>query len=281
MMALFLSEWERLWKRKLTWLCFLAIPVILLATAKYYAGLNAQVAPSSPEYTYASNFAVMALIEQLLVVFNLVSLVLLTLSFTEEYRSGQLRLVLLRAYSFGELFRAKALAYLAVMGLYFACYLILAAAVGPVFFETGEAVSLFYRDAPMASAGGMVLYTLGYYGLAALSVLTTGSVFLAIAVLSRSTTASIGAGLGYLLLSLGYPTVFDLLRRTGVLQADGVWQFLSLTQIQYQGIAMLLGETAAFSSGQLALVLLPIAGAYLLAGGLTAWLAFTKPDRWI
>ncbi|WJH34876.1 ABC transporter permease [Paenibacillus sp. CC-CFT747] len=134
MMRLLSSEWERLWKRKTAWLFLIGIPVILAGTAKYYLGHNTGLTPSSPEYATAENFPVMAMIEQLIVVFNVWALVLLTLSFTEEYRSGQLRMVMLRAYSRTQLFAAKWLAFALMTALFFLVYLLAAAVVGRFVF---------------------------------------------------------------------------------------------------------------------------------------------------
>ena len=41
MKKLFSSEWERMWSKKITWICFICIPFILLGTIKYYLGNKA------------------------------------------------------------------------------------------------------------------------------------------------------------------------------------------------------------------------------------------------
>ncbi|NEW04790.1 hypothetical protein GK047_02000 [Paenibacillus sp. SYP-B3998] len=280
MKSLFQSEFERLWKQKLTWLFFAAIPCILFATAKYYLSNNLRVPLQSPEYVTANNFPVMALVEQLIVVFNVMSLVLLTLSFTEEYRTGQLRMVMLRAFTLGQLFRAKALAYLVTMLMFFLTYLAVSGVVGQLFFDSSVTTNLFYQDTK-ASTLDVIMYTVNYYAISLVTVVTIGSVFIAVAVLSQSTTAAIGMGMGFLLLSLGYPIVFTMMNYAWKLGLPSSWQFLSLTQVQYEGIAFLLADTVAFSNRQFCLTTWLILVGYITVCGSTAYFAFTKKDRWI
>ncbi|GGF89223.1 hypothetical protein GCM10010912_37950 [Paenibacillus albidus] len=280
MRALFISELERLWKRKLIWMMFAAIPLIVYATARYYAVHNLQVPLDSPEFVTSGNFPVMALIEQLIVVFNLVSLVLLTLSFTEEYRTGQLRMVLLRAFTVGQLFRAKAAAYLVTISLFFAAYLGVSVAVGFQMFDSSETTRLFHHVSP-AGPGEVMGYTLKYYGISLLTVVGMGSAMLALAVICHTTTAAIGFGVGILLLSIGYPLVYLTFNTVLNLQLPAQLAFLSLTQIQYEGIAYLLADSSMGPGPYFPLFALAVVAGYVLlcAGG--ACLAFTRRDRWI
>ncbi len=90
-MMLVRSEWERLWAKKVTWLCFLMIPVMLLGAAKYHLKHNQEVERIAVDYTYANSFPVLALSEMLMSICNLVLLVLIVLVFAQEYHSGQIR----------------------------------------------------------------------------------------------------------------------------------------------------------------------------------------------
>ncbi|MBE9913903.1 ABC transporter permease subunit [Paenibacillus donghaensis] len=280
MMALLHSEWERLWKRKIAWMFLIAIPLIILATAKYYTGHNLTVPSESPEYTTAENFPVMAMIEQLIVVFNVVALVLLTMSFTEEYRSGQLRLIMLRAYSSGQLFWAKWLAFALMMALFFLVYLLASLACGYIFFQSSSRQILFYYDHSIAS-GEMVLYTLRYYGVAYATIVGMASVFIGIGAAARSSTAAIGLGMGFLLCSLGYPLIFDMANRVLGLELPAMLRYLSLTEIQFSGIAVMMSSTdvikAMHPGGWMACIL----ALYMVVFTAAAHLIFTKSDRWI
>ncbi|MGN7356323.1 MULTISPECIES: ABC transporter permease [unclassified Paenibacillus] len=279
MMNLLHSEWERLWKRKIAWLVLIAIPLIIIATAKYYTGHNLAVPVGSPEHTTAENFPVMAMIEQLIIVFNVVALILLTLSFTEEYRSGQLRMVMLRAYSSSQLFWAKWLAFALMMALFFIVYLLMAVAAGYLFFPSSPQQMLFYYDHAVPSKD-MIVYTLGYYGMAYTSIIAMGSVFIGIGVLSRSSTAAIGLGMGFLLCSLGFPLVFDLSNRVLGLGLPGMLKYLSLSEIQFSGIAVMMSSADKLKDMHAgAWMIGAIAGytAIFLAG---SRLLFTKSDRY-
>ncbi|MNI12613.1 ABC-2 family transporter protein [compost metagenome] len=276
MRSLLQSEMERLWKRKLVWMFFLAIPFIILATAKYYISTNLLTPLNSPEHVSSQNFPVMALIEQLIVVFNIISLIMLTLSFTEEYRSGQLRMVMLRAFTFGQLFTAKYLAYVITIVLYFAAYLGTAVVMGQLFFGSEHSVRLFYHETP-ASGAEVLIYSLQYYGAALLTTLATGSVCAFIAVNCSTSTASIGVGMGFLLLSMGYPTIFTVANKVLRLQLPDQLELLSITQIQYKGVALMLSD----NNIHYAVIVLGTLGGYIALGLLSAYFGFTKRDRWI
>ncbi|MDR0270902.1 MAG: ABC transporter permease [Paenibacillus sp.] len=280
MIALLHSEWERLWKRKIAWLFLIAIPLIILATAKYYIGHNLAIPSGSPEHTTAENFPVMAMIEQLIVVFNVVALVLLTLSFTEEYRSGQLRLIMLRAYSSRQLFWAKCLAFALMMALFFLIYLLVAVAAGYMFFESSSRQVLFYYDRSISN-GEMILYTLRYYGMAYATIVGMASVFIGIGVAARSSTAAIGLGMGVLLCSLAFPLLFEMANRVLGLGLPHMLRYLSLTEIQFSGIAVMMSGAKAIKAmhpgGWMACIL----SSYIAVFTAAAHLIFTKSDRWI
>ncbi|WP_168928849.1 ABC transporter permease [Paenibacillus dokdonensis] len=280
MIALLHSEWERLWKRKIAWVFLIAIPFIILATSKYYIGHNLVMPPGGPEHTTAENFPVMAMIEQLIVVFNVLVLVLLTLSFTEEYRSGQLRMIMLRSYSSTQLFWAKWIAFALLMALFFIIYLLFAVMAGYTFFKSSPQQILFYYDHTVPS-GDMILYTLRYYGMAYTTVMGTASVFIAIGVISRSSTAAIGLGMGYLLCSLAFPLIYEMSNRVLGLGLPGVLKYLSLTEIQFSGIAVMLSNAKALQDLHLGLWMICILVVYAAVFMAAARLIFTKSDRWI
>ncbi|MEK1829883.1 hypothetical protein AAAC51_14650 [Priestia megaterium] len=77
MKELLVAEWERLWKRKVAWLTFLLVPVVLLAAASYLQKENGALTVDLPQYTFAGNFPVLSLAEMLFTVFNAMFLVLL------------------------------------------------------------------------------------------------------------------------------------------------------------------------------------------------------------
>jgi ABC-2 type transport system permease protein len=158
--------------------------------------------------------------------------------------------------------------------------LIVSIVVGQLFFDSSSMTNLFYHDMP-SSTTNVIIYTMKYYGLALLTVIGISSVFIVVAVLGQTTTTVVGTGMGFLLVSFGYPIVFTVINHAENLKLPIYLQFLSLTQIQYQGIASSLADAAAFSSQQFSLEILLILGGYIMVCASGAYFAFTKTDRWI
>ncbi|MCX7569345.1 hypothetical protein OS242_05180 [Tumebacillus sp. DT12] len=233
MKGLWMSEWLRLWSRKRTWGMFLMMPVLVYAAARYCLEQNGALSPGMPEYATVWNFPVLALAEHLMTVFNLLVVVLLAAAVTEEARSGQLRFLLLRAVTFAELFWAKWTVVLAAVGVFLGAFYLECWGIGWWLFERTETVGLFYREGAFAG-GEAVRYGLAYYGLAGLTVVAMASVMLLLAVMAQTATAAVGMGIGWLLLSFGWPVAARMF--------GAQVQSLSITHIQHQGIAAMLAD---------------------------------------
>jgi ABC-2 type transport system permease protein len=275
MITLIASEWERLWSRKITWLLFASIPVILFATGSYYQNLNEKLDPSRPEYAVMGNFPVLALSEQLVTVLNLFLLLLLVFSITEEYRTGQIRMVMIRSYSFAQILWSKWFSVMGIAFLFHILYFVLSYLFGAMMFDTPPKVHLFYHNAAVSS-GSAFSYNIRYYGFAFLTLIAMSWVITFIAVISKTTTTAIGMSVGFLMLSYGYPVVLMTFTRGLQPSLAPEWYFLSLTEIQYQGIALALAETPKLLGFNL-LVLL----SYTLLFGSLAYFIFTRKDRFI
>lgn len=269
------SEWERLWSRKITWFLFAGIPLILFATGRYYQNLNEKLNPNRPEYAVLDNFPVLALSEQLITVFNFLLLLLLVFSITEEYRTGQIRMVMIRSYSFSQLLWAKWLSVMAVAFLFHIVYFILSYLFGAMMFDMKPELYLFYHKNPVSS-GPAFTYNVHYYALAFLTLIAMSWVITFFAVISKTTTTAIGTTIGFLLISFGYPIILMTFTKGLNPPLAPQWYFLSLTQIQYQGIALFLAEIPQLVTFNL-LVLL----GYTLFFGSLAYFIFTKHDRFI
>ena len=144
MSKLIASEWERLWKRKVTWLMFAAIPVMVYAAAKYCLHQNNTVTPDLPQYSVMGNFPVLGLAEMLMTAFNLVVLVLAALVVTDEHRSGQLRMVLIRTHSFRQIILAKFFVVVRFIFLYLVAYFISCYGLGMRCFQTLKHIHNFF-----------------------------------------------------------------------------------------------------------------------------------------
>lgn len=244
------SEWNRLWKRKTTWLAFLSIPLLLVAAASYLSTQNASLTPDVAQYTVAWNFPVLGLSEMLFTAFQGVVLLLISLSVTEEYQSGQLRMVLIRSYSFSKVMAAKYMVIIGAMLLFFVLYFICSHVIGLFFFEKPDEYMQFYYSSPVSVAEG-IRYNAAFYGLGFLTMIVMITVFFLLAIISRTTTTAIGAGVGFLLLSLTYPQILNFFQE---LINESTYMrlfFTSIPMIQWEGLTIMLSENKEWLSWNL------------------------------
>lgn len=245
MKALILTEWERLFKRKLTWTVLAMAPAGLLVAASYLQKQNGQLSPELPEYTFTGNFAVLGLSEMLFTVFNALLLVFITLMITEEYRTGQLRMVMIRARSLGELVTAKVLVILGFLFLFFILYFLSSYLIGFFFFDNQANYAVFYHKELFSFKEGLI-YNIEFYGLSYMTTVAIGSVLVFIAVISKTTTAAIGGGVGFLLFSFSYPYMLKVF--SGFIDQVTLAKFFftSIPMIQYEGITTMIAEKPQF-----------------------------------
>ncbi|OWR31714.1 hypothetical protein CDO73_04315 [Saccharibacillus sp. O23] len=263
----FAAEWQRLWKRRgVRWMAC-AAPLLALISAKYLLLQNASLQPGLPEYATAGNMPVLALAEMLITAFSGMMLVLAGLSVTEEYRSGQLRMGMLRAVSLRRIMAAKWLVSLLYVWIQLGTYFVCSAAIGAIGFPKPERYPLFYGAGTVTYAQGLI-YDLGYYALAALASAVLLTVIFCIASIARSATASLGLGIGFLLLSYALPTALSYFRPWFEAEAYVRIYFLSLLTIEWEGLAAMLANLHGLFFWNLSV----LSGYGLLFGGLTAWI---------
>lgn len=123
-MELFKSEFERIWKRKLTWICFILIPLAIAGASKYYLNNNYKHTIQSPEFVSFGNYSFMVFQEVLITLFNIFTILFVCSSITEEYRNGEIRLVMIRGYSFKEIFFAKIASIITTLFIFFITFLL-------------------------------------------------------------------------------------------------------------------------------------------------------------
>ena len=153
MIRLFQAEWKRLWKRKLLWAIVGVLPVAAFAAALYYEGANGEVSPEVPQYAVVGNFPVLAMAEMLLTLFNLILMALVATLWTEEIRSGQLRLVLLRAQTFSLIWWSKVGVLLGTVVLLLMIFFGFSYLAGYWILPHEDTYPLFYRAEPVDSVG--------------------------------------------------------------------------------------------------------------------------------
>lgn len=261
------SEWERVWKRKTTWLLFLSIPIILLAAASYVVKQNGTLTADVAHYTSAWNFPIMGLSEMLFTVFQGVILVLVAFIVTDEYQDKTIRMILIRSYSNLEIIISKYLVSIFALAAFFAAYLAISYAVGFIYFDRPAELALFYQQG-MATPFASLVYNLQFYGIALLSSIAMLTVLFFISSIAHTTTAAIGTGIGFLLFSFLYPNVVTYF--TPLIGEELVIKifFTSIPMIQWQGITYLLADQpfmAQWNCGVIAIYWLLFAGLIVLA----------------
>ncbi|GED13868.1 hypothetical protein AMI01nite_18590 [Aneurinibacillus migulanus] len=254
---------------------FAAIPLMVYAAGSYFQKANEKTNSMLPQYSVFGNFSVLSFEEMLMTVFNFMVIILAALIVTDEYRSGQLRMVMLRAYTFGKLFWAKGAVFTTLLLMFTCFYFICSYIAGFFMFPHAERFPLFYRSEMVDVWEGLV-YNLAFYSLGFLSLLALVCVMLFISVVSHTTTATIGIGLGFYLFSLMYPYVCGYFQP---LLGNEVYMkiiFSSIPMIQWQGIVFMLAEQPRYVGW-----IVGVLSFYSLAFGGAAYALFTRKDRWI
>ncbi|MFE6140026.1 ABC transporter permease [Bacillus sp. NPDC057893] len=238
MKMLIRAEWERLWAKKVTWLCFFAVPIMLFASAKVFLKHNEVVPANYSDHTYANSFPFMGLSEQLLGTFNMILLITIILMFSHEYHSGQMRMVLQRSYSYKQVLLAKIITTLLTMLLFLTIYFICSYVVGFIFFDYQTSIVLLLHTKPSTGIT-IVIYNILYYLIAYITLVAMTSVLVMLTVMSKSTTGATLLGMGFMLFSAAYPNIIQIMESSTLL---GFINYTSLFMLQYNGIAtMLLG----------------------------------------
>ncbi|SHJ40587.1 ABC-2 family transporter protein [Clostridium cavendishii DSM 21758] len=274
MKNLFLCEWKRLWCRKTIWICFFSIPIILYASAKYYLRVNQKVIFDSPQFTSFGNFPTAAIQEQLVLAFNLIVILIAVMSITEEYRSGQLRMIMIRPIKFSEIFIAKFLVLIVTIALYSLIYFLFSLILGYFLFPKINDISIFYH-VKVFGISASLMYSVKYYLLALLTLIAISSVVFFISIISKSVIIALGVNVGFILISMTYPIILQAFFRGGGLLINKI-MLLSLTHIQHMGIAFMLGQKHTLFL-YISFVLL----AYTLIFSTLSYFVFSKQDQLI
>lgn len=262
-----------MFSRKLIWLLYLAIPLSAFGALQYHLKRNHEVGITSPEYSSVYTFPVNALHEMLPFFFNLFLLVLIVLSVTEEYRGGELRLILIRQYSKAEVFFAKlgAVWLLLLAGLLL--FYLSSQIIGWLALTKVNAIYLFYHQETF-SVSEVFFYIIKFYLLTLVTLSVLIFVFFWIAIISPRVTVAMGLGIGYLFLSITFDIIMGIIQ-THVNSPNLLVLFLmnfTITRVEFQGIHLMLANPFNFMFFSLVLAV------YLLLFGMLSFFYFTKKD---
>ncbi|UYO03421.1 ABC transporter permease [Paenibacillus sp. PSB04] len=221
MLAMMLSDWERMWRRKKTLVSLLIFALIIgldclfLSMQNLGAFDNVSTVPLVSE-----NFALFLLKEVSFFLVLIIGPMLIIDSMNGEYTSGQLRMVLIRPVSFAKLFLAKWMNLAGMLLLFTAVTFAVGEAFGYVFLPGADTV-VFLNPEQQYGPTGAFFYCLKSYGLfylillAQLSLTSLICTLLPGVVLSYLGWIAVAAGSLYVsdsfgFLLMGMSTIFKL-----------------------------------------------------------------------
>ena len=269
MRSIFLCEWERLWSKKSSILFFILIPFLVLVTALQSRENNEVLEKTDPQYSFWSNFPVMSIAEVFMLYFNIVAVLIIIMSFTHEYRTGQLRMVLQRSFRFSSVFWAKYFSVLLYLFLLVGAYFICSLAAGWLFFDSAEKVYLFFQPEPVSPLHSLG-YSAAYFLLSYLSLSAVASVAVLVGVKSRSSTTAFAIKAGFLLAYMLFPVLLGMF---GESIGYSQYVYFSLIEIQFSGIVQMLTDQVFLKGWILAVMM-----AYILLGTAVSLIIFSRRD---
>lgn len=209
MMQLLQSDWQRIWKRKKTFVSLLIFVAIVLLDCLFLGvqSFGAFDNVSSVPLT-AQNFSLFLLKEVSFFLVLIIGPILMIDSFNGEYHGGQLRLVLIRPISILRLFAAKWINLAVILLLFVAVTFVIGEGAGHLLKPSVDSVVYLNPDRAYGPVGAF-LYNLESYGLFMLILLAQLSVTAALCTLLPS---PIICYLGWIGVAVGGLYVSDALR---------------------------------------------------------------------
>ncbi|OAA89315.1 ABC transporter permease [Clostridium ljungdahlii] len=240
MKQLFISEWQRLWNRKSTWISFMLIPLVIIAAIKHYIKIDALITTNSPKYVSCLNFPSAILRNESILFFDVIVILLIIMAVTSEYREGQMRMVMLRSFSFSEIFKVKYLVTLSTVFLLLITNFILSSFLGYLALSKQEVKFPYYSN--KFTINESMIYNIKYYVIAFLVLAAVISVIMCISMMCKTTIGTLSASLAFILVSIILPEIFSFLM-DNTSQIYNILYFSFITRIQYIGIETLLAQT--------------------------------------
>ncbi|NPC91433.1 hypothetical protein HOO54_04030 [Bacillus sp. WMMC1349] len=239
MKSLIYSEWERLLSKKIFLTVIYVVPFFVVALASYYSNQNAALDPTNPEYVYISNFPVLSLAEIFIPFFNALAILLTVFSFTDEFRSGQIRFILLRRYTAVQIFISKLMVVILYQFCVFIIFYVSSFIIGHFYFSETNSLYVFHQINPISNLESYI-YGIKYYALAFLALISITAVFIFISSISSSNTIALSANLGFIVFSMFMRGVL-----MNLFEMNQLPQFFSLISIQFTGITQALANIHA------------------------------------
>ncbi|WP_027625492.1 ABC transporter permease [Clostridium lundense] len=274
-MELFKSEFERIWKRKLTWICFILIPLAIAGASKYYLNNNYKHIIQSPEFVSFGNYPFMMFQEVLITLFNILTILFVCTSITEEYRNGEIRLVMIRGYSFKEIFFSKIASIVTTLGIFFITFFIMSTVVGYFAAPKLDKVMLFYHKNPVGISEALI-YSAKYYAVGFVTTIAILSMFTFFAVKCKTVTGVAGVSISTIIAGgIFSSTIIYFTNLIGKELTIRLW-LLTIVKIQHEGICLLLSEDFIYSSWIIMVLIL-----HIVIFGVLSCNTFCREDHFI
>ncbi|BFH63498.1 ABC transporter permease [Paenibacillus azoreducens] len=165
MLQLMQSDWQRMWKRKksfvslLIFICIVMLDCLFLKMMRIGAFDNISSVPLT-----AQNFSLFLLKEVSFFLTLIIGPILMIDSFNGEYHAGQLRMVLIRPISVIRLFAAKWINLALFMAILLGATFVAGETFGHLFLPGADSVAFLNPDRLYGPAGAF-MYCLESYGL--------------------------------------------------------------------------------------------------------------------
>lgn len=240
MKKLFISEWQKLWRRKVTWILFITTVLNLIYFIKFSIKNNIGITPDNLKYISALNFPSNLLKNQIVSIFDIMVIIFIVMAVTNEYRTGQLRMVMTRNICFDEIFKAKYLVIVSTMFLFLTVNFLLSTFLGYLALPH-ENVKFPYclRTFTISES---ISYNIKYYIVTGIVLVAFISVIMYISLISKTTIEAITLSLIFMFISVMLPELSLIFTSKGS-NIYEILNFSCLTRIQYLGIDHLLSES--------------------------------------
>lgn len=243
MINLFKSEWTRLYSKKSTWICFISIPIMLIVFTNHYLKINATLKASNPQFIQSYKFPIEILQSYSMVIFDIISIMLIVLFVTDEFRSGAIRMVVLRPIKKINLFYAKFLVIIITLTGMLTAYFLLSYIIGFIAFKGTSNISLNYFKHSL-TANEVVMYSLKVYLLELLSLIAICSLIFFVSTISKTITIAFGANLGIIVVGFIFSPMLGLLTHKNNINLIKLQWLISIPKMQMDGIQAILGESS-------------------------------------
>lgn len=201
--SLFIYEFEKFWLKKINVVCLFAILIVNFLSLKFALQSNKTAEMTDIVFSSSLNFHITSLQEMLLTAFNAIVITFCILSFHEEYRKGYLRMTFTRGISIRKLYIAKSLVMSLNIFLTILVHCIVSLLIALIFLPKANISPLYFKEG-LYSAIDVIWFSIKYYILAYLSLLTFGSIIEFLSIKCKSITGVLGLSLGFVFVNIVY-----------------------------------------------------------------------------